>query len=143
MYSESFLSSHQNFGKVQFMICHKLFYETRLMRIRGETVKYYKRKARKSREEEQTAMICGNQARQVFALSGEESDADNLIAAKKQLEDIRKLKIQGLITRSRVRWYDEGVYQECTRKSVQTISCRWKKLMGRENHCKCSVSTVR
>ena len=83
------------------------------MLIRGETVKYSKRRARKRREEEQVAVININKLRETFAASGKETDANSLTLAQKQLEKIREPKIQGLITRSRVRWYDEG--EKCSK----------------------------
>ena len=131
LYSTSFRSNHLNFGYIQFTISIKLFYETLLMLIRGETVRYSKRKARKHRELEQMAITNVDKIREQFALSGNESDAESLLLAQKHLENIRAPKIQGLIIRSRVRWHEEG--EKCSkyflslerangkRKSVQTL----------------------
>ena len=128
IYSNSFVSNHLNFGEVQFTISIKLFYETLLMLIRGETVKYSKQKARKSREDEQAIMLKINRIREAFALSGEDNDADRLLLAQKDLEKIREPKIQGLITRSRVRWHDEG--EKCSKYflSLERINAERKSI---------------
>ena len=45
IYSENYVSDYKNFDSIQVTISHSLFYETLLMLIRGETVKFSKRKA--------------------------------------------------------------------------------------------------
>ena len=143
VYDISFITNPLNFGEIQFNISIQLFYETLLMLIRGETVRYSKQKARKARETEQQTIIQINKIREDFALSGEERDADRLLLAQKQLENIRKPKIQGLIIRSRVRWYDEG--EKCSkyflsleqtnakRKSVHVIKANGSLITDKRN----------
>ena len=55
VYDENLLSEITNYEKIQFLINDGLLYETMLMLIRGETVKYSKRKAKftKMKEREQ------------------------------------------------------------------------------------------
>ena len=52
VYSDEFIYSPLNFDEIQFTISDGLFYETLLMMIRGETVKFSKQKARENRSEE-------------------------------------------------------------------------------------------
>ena len=46
VYNETFLQDVKNYHNIEFQVNVGLFYETLLMMIRGETVKYSKRKAR-------------------------------------------------------------------------------------------------
>ena len=108
IYSEDFIANPINYEQIQFTIDVGLFYETLLMMLRGETVKYSKRKARKSREQENRTIQEVNDLQEKFALSGLEDDANQLAIAQTNLEKLREPKIKGLITRSRVAFYEEG-----------------------------------
>ena len=134
-----FLNCPQNFGEIQSTIGIKLFYETLLMLIRGETVKYSKRKARNAREDEINATARVQAAREAFAESGNEQDADLLNEAQKQLEAIRKPKIQGLIIRSRVKWYDDG--EKCFKYFLSLEKCNAKRKSVQMLHCDGEIIT--
>lgn len=112
-YTDDFISNPQNFADIQLAISMKLFYETLLMMIRGETIRYSKRKARNFQAEEEVAIANINRLREKFSQTGEEADAKQLVEAQNILEKIREPKVMGLITRSRVRWYDEG--EKCSK----------------------------
>ena len=131
IYSKTFTSEPSNFSEVQLTIDVGLFYETLLMLVRGETVRYSKQKARRLREEEESANREIERLRHIFSQSGADSDLSNLSAAQSRLEKIREPKIQGTIARSRVRWHEEG--EKCSkyflslekrngiRKSIQSL----------------------
>ena len=131
IYSKEFTSDPCNFRELQFTINIGLFYETLLMLIRGETVKYSKNKARKTRAEEEAANKEITRLRQVFDKSGASADMSHLLEAQEKLQQIREPKIQGAIARSRARWHEEG--ERCskyflslekrngTRKSIQSL----------------------
>ena len=108
VYTEDFVSNPINFELIQFTISHSLFYESLLMMIRGETVKYSKQKARKGRERENEIISEIGRIRNTLNIIPNIDNLQSLEAAQKSLEDLRKPKIQGLITRSRVNWYEDG-----------------------------------
>ena len=92
-----------NNDSIEFTINDQLFVETLLLEIRGKTISYSSfRKKEKDRQENQLVKEIEDM---------ENSENLNLIAIenkKKTLENLRKVKIQGIITRSRVRWIEEG-----------------------------------
>ena len=113
IYSKDFVSNQANFDSIEFTISGSLFYETLLMLIRGETVKYSKRKTRESRERES---IITSEVRRLQEASQAQPTPDNLSRlenAKKSLEEIRKPRIEGMITRSRVNWHEDG--EKCSK----------------------------
>ena len=92
-----------NNDSIEFTINDQLFLETLLLEIRGKTISYSSfRKKEKDRQENQLVKEIEDM---------ENSENVNLISIenkKKTLENLRKVKIQGIITRSRVRWIEEG-----------------------------------
>ena len=131
VYSDEFSSNPSNFETIQFTIKIGLLYETLLMMIRGETVRYSKQKARRCRMQENEVMYEVSQLIDSFNANKSREEFLRLEEAQRKLEDIRKPKIQGLITRSRVKWHEEG--EKCskyfltlekrngTRKSIQCL----------------------
>ena len=83
------------------------------MIIRGETVRFSKRKARNNRYEENSIITEINHLHACFNRSKTVEDLKRLEEAKRKLEQIRTPKIQGLITRSRVNWFEEG--EKCSK----------------------------
>ena len=108
LYSDTFLSNPNNFEFVQFTIDVGLFYETLLMMIRGETVRFSKLKARALRTEENGLMREINNLHEICNKNKNQNDFIRLETARNRLEELRKPKIQGQIIRSRARWYEEG-----------------------------------
>ena len=113
LYSEEFISDYTNFDLIQFTISHSLFYETLLMIIRGETVKFSKQKAKKAREKEKEIndKIC--RIKKFMEENPSPDTFQNLEEAQRDLQELRQPKIQGLITRSRVSWYEDG--EKCSK----------------------------
>ena len=108
IYDEEYISNDNNYHSIQFTIEDSLFYETLLMLIRGETVKYCKRVSRKRRmkgtELENKIKIASNR----FNENKCNTNAQLLSKAEEELENHRKPYIEGLIVRSRTQWHEEG-----------------------------------
>ena len=108
IYSYSFLSSTCNYKDIKFNINDDLFYETLLMMIRGETVRYSKRKAKRLKEKEKELITQIAHAHSTFSKDRSELNASRLEEYKEKLENVRKPHINGLIVRSRTRWHEDG-----------------------------------
>ena len=106
IYEDSFLSDINNYKK--FVINDGLFYETLLMLIRGETVKFSKRIAKFNRVKEKELRIKVDEAHAKYSQTKTDQDASHLRSYKEDLERNRKSYIDGLIVRSRTRWHEEG-----------------------------------
>ena len=101
------------------------------MMIRGETVKYSKQKARRTRMLEVSLETKIAEAEDKLIRSGQQNDANELDRLKSELEEIRRPMIDGLITRSRVSWHEQGERsskyflslekRNSSRKSIQYI----------------------
>lgn len=108
VYDSSVYADYKQYETVQLVISETLFYETLIMMIRGETIKYSKQKARCTRVIETNLEKEIAKAEERFILSGLESDANQLDVLKNELEDLRRPLIDGFITRSRVSWHEKG-----------------------------------
>ena len=113
IYSDDFISDSKNFDIIQFRINIGLFYETLLMMIRGETIRFSKQKARKYRALENETICEISRLQESFNNEKTRDCLKLLHEAQSKLENIRKQKIMGAITRSRVRWHEEG--EKCTK----------------------------
>ena len=108
VYTESFLVDPSNYKDIALQINDDLFYETLLMMIRGETVKFSKQKTRLTKEKEKEILQQIENAQfEHFQLKTEQS-ASRLQKYKDELEELRKPIIDGLIIRSRTAWHEEG-----------------------------------
>ena len=108
IYNSSYLVNDSNYKNIEFVIHDDLFYETLLLMIRGETVAYAKRKAKRLRAHEKELIAKVNKAHSSFVDTQSETDEIALRAASEELEKARKPKIDGLIVRSRTAWHEEG-----------------------------------
>ena len=108
VYDNGTFSDYSNYPNLQLTISECLFYETLIMVIRGESVKYSKQKARRLRELEKNADNTILEAQNKFDITKAEHDAINLDNTKNELEEIRRPKIEGLIIRSRAAWHQWG-----------------------------------
>ena len=145
VYSKEFMLDPSNFKEIQFTINTSLFYETLLMLIRGETVKYSKQKARVNRQHEKELNDEITHLRDIFVQTGANIDLDNLSNAQQKLEAIREPKIHGAITRSRIRWHEEG--EKCSkyflalekrngmRKSIQCLTTNGQSITNKKKYC--------
>lgn len=106
IYTNSFLKNTTNYKDIQLQINDGLFYETLLMLIRGETVKFSKRKAKRNREKEKQLVEQVAVAHSNLSKTRSEENASRLRTCKEELEDHRKHYINGLITRSRTQWHE-------------------------------------
>ena len=108
IYSREYIDNFDNYNAVQFTISESLLYETLLMIIRGETVKYCKRRANKQKEKEKELENNIKLAHDQFNNDKNNITAQALQKAKDELEEHRKPYIDGLIVRSRTQWHEEG-----------------------------------
>ena len=97
--------------ELQFNINDPLFLETLLMIIRGDTIKYSSIKKKERYKEEQDLKL------QIKAIENDintdfsqiNNDQLNTLAQKKErLKEIRMVKVQGVMLRSRVRYVELG-----------------------------------
>ena len=133
VYNEEYVTNENNFESIQFTIDDNIFYETLIMLIRGETVQYCKRKARKRRSKESELLSKIQIAHTEFNANKCEVNEQLLHKAKKDLESHRKPYIEGLIIRSRTKWHEEGEKsskyflslekRNIAKKSIQYLQC--------------------
>ena len=91
---------------IQFVISPDLFFETLLMRIRGETIKYAS-VLKKSNNREEISLIKDIENLESMEESGWNNT--NLLESKKQeLQDLRKNKISGQALRAKAQWLNNG-----------------------------------
>ena len=131
LYTESVYNNYECYANIQLTISEILFYETLIMLIRGETVKFSKQEAKRRRMRQTLLEEQIFNLEQKFAASGEQSDAIELDLLKNSLEEMRRPMIDGLIVRSRVAWHEQGERntkyflslekRNSTRKSIQFI----------------------
>ena len=100
IYNEEYVSNFDNYSTLEFTINDSLFYETLLMLIRGETVKYCKRKARNKRVKEEELQKHVETAYNVFNSNKNETNAQHLQKVQGELEHHRQPYIEGLISRA-------------------------------------------
>ena len=85
-----------------------MFYDTLLMMIRGESVKFSKQKVKQEKEKERELTANIEQAQSEHFVTKTEESASRPQQYKEQLENLRKPRIAGLIIRSRTQWHEEG-----------------------------------
>ena len=108
VYEDIIYNDAKHYESIYLTISDSLFYETLIMMIRGETVKFSKQKAKRRRKTQDKLMTEIENAEEKFAQSGLQNDANRLDILKKELEELRRPIIDGLITRSRVSWHEKG-----------------------------------
>lgn len=108
VYEENVYKDYKNYSSIQLVISDCLFYETLIMMIRGETIKFSKQKARQKRTAEARLETDIVKAEEKLTESSQQEDLEELERLKKELEELRKPMIDGLIVRSRVAWHEQG-----------------------------------
>ena len=88
---------------IQFTINDQLFFETLLMEIRGKTIAYasYKKKTSDQRENQLIKEINKLEEKEYL-------NKNDLLIKKTELEELRKIKLEGLKIRSKAIWVDQG-----------------------------------
>ena len=102
VYSLEFLKSSDN---IQFTIEDDLFLETLLLCIRGETIRYSAFQKQSQVEKKLLKVIETLENMEHFSTG----HSDLLNGQRIELEDLRKDKIKGQLTRTRLQWLNEGV----------------------------------
>ena len=108
IYTHNFISNPCNYKDIEFQIRDDLFYETLLMMIRGETVKFSKQKTKHMKQKEKELISQIKQAHNQHCDAMTEESAFILEKYKDELENFRKPQIDGLIVRSRTNWHEDG-----------------------------------
>ena len=112
------------------------------MMIRGETVKFSKRKARRAREAEELVIKEIDNLHSNTALEAGTKN-QRILELQNRLELMREPKIQGLLTRTKVKWYEQG--EKCSKyflslekrnamkKSIECIKLGTKVITRKQN----------
>ena len=126
--------SNINEEELIFTISDKLFLETLLLKIRGETIKFSSN-LKKRKDEQERKLINDIESIENNTQSVQESDI--LEDKKNELEDIRIEKMKGEIIRSRAQWLDEGERPTkffCKLENRNYVNKTIKKLIIEENN---------
>ena len=78
LYTESAYKNYEHYANIQLTISECLFYETLIMLIRGETVKFSKQEAKRRRMSQTLLEQQIVKSEQKFVASGKQSDAIEL-----------------------------------------------------------------
>ena len=95
-------------AEVEITMSWSLFWETLILNMRTETISYSIKKRKKFTEEESKVI------REIQAMENmdECNDSDEiqskLTVHREKLEELRKIKMEGIVVRSRTRWYEQG-----------------------------------
>ena len=104
IYSYEYLNC-ASLGNLHLTIADDLFLETLLLRLRGETIKYasVRKKNREATEKQLMSDI------EYIEKSGRNRNMSDILEDKKrELEEIRQERMQGVATRARIQWLKEG-----------------------------------
>ena len=105
VYSLCFVQDHP--AEVDVTISWSLFWETMIVNMRTVTISYSIHKRRKCNEEESKLNKKIQRIENIESDMSEEMQAE-LAVCREKLEVHRKTKMEGIVTRSRTRWYEEG-----------------------------------
>ena len=95
---------------MQLTISWSLFLDTLLMKVRDKTIQYAsKRKKEVNAEEKKLIKDIDELESEISGNSSASEERIEVLKQKKnELESIRKYKMEGIIIRSRTKWYEEG-----------------------------------
>ena len=108
LYNENVYTNYHNYASIRLTIDECLFYETLIMMLRGESIRFAKQQAKKTKAKEDELKREIEKAQEQFNSSALESDLNLLDIAKNNLEEARRPMIEGLIVRSRAQWHEHG-----------------------------------
>ena len=106
VYTEDFV--RQNPHRIQIYISWSSFWETLVLNMRTETVSFAIRKRRCRNSEEHNIEKEIKKLEQIAQNNPNQEEITGLEIAKEKLENIRRQKIEGIITRSRAKWHEQG-----------------------------------
>ena len=110
VYTGAFIS--ENPEDISVTISWSLFWETLILNMRTETITYSIYKNRKRNEEERRIIYNINRLESLDQNTITTEEERELVIYKEKLEELRRIKIDGIIARSRERWYEQG--ERCT-----------------------------
>ena len=106
VYSPSFVQEFP--ADVEIMISWSLMWETVIINMRTETISYSIHKRRTLMAEENKLVKEIQEMEYLDEENESEEIQSRLTECKEKLEELRKVKIEGIVTRSRTRWYEQG-----------------------------------
>ena len=106
VYNINFLNNPANCGNIDLVIDSDIFLEVLFLRLRGESIKFatFQKKLQNLKEKELISDIEYLESNETLI----ESNSTLLSDKKAELEDIRKIKLEGECVRSRLQWLKEG-----------------------------------
>ena len=106
VYSKEFMANHSS--EVEVVINASLLWEVLILNIRTETIAYSIRKKSQMRKEEERLVERISGLETELNENGDSATFDELSRCKNKLEDSHRKSSEGLIVRSRARWYESG-----------------------------------
>ena len=106
VYNINFLNNPANYGNIDLVIDSDIFLEVLFLRLRGESIKFatFQKKLQNLKEKELINDIEYLESNETLIGSN-----STLLSDKKaELEDIRKIKLEGEHVRARLQWLKEG-----------------------------------
>ena len=106
VYNINFFNNPANYGNIDLVIDSDIFLEVLFLRLRGESIKFatFQKKLQNLKEKELISDIEYLESNETLI----ESNSTLLSDKKAELEDIRKIKLEGERVRSRLQWLKEG-----------------------------------
>ena len=106
VYNINFLNNPANYGNIDLIIDSDIFLEVLFLRLRGESIKFatFQKKLQNLKEKELINDIEYLESNETLI----ESNSTLLSDKKAELEDIRKIKLEGERVRARLQWLKEG-----------------------------------
>ena len=106
VYTPKFVA--ENPEEISLTISWSLFWETLVLNMRTQTITYAIHRSKKRKEEEAGYIQNIKRLENIDDSLVTEEEYRELASWKEKLEDYRKIKMEGIIARSRVRWYEQG-----------------------------------
>ena len=106
VYAEKFV--RENVNGVEITISWSSFWEVLILNLRTTTLSFAIHKKRSRDAEEKKALKEVTELEKQTQNTANRKNVENLQIAKERLELIRKQKLEGIIVRSRAKWYEEG-----------------------------------
>ena len=106
VYNINFLTNPANYGNIDLVIDSDIYLEVLFLKLRDESIKFanFQKKLQNLKEKELISDIEYLESNETLI----ESNSTLLSDKKAELEDIRKIKLEGEHVRSRLQWLKEG-----------------------------------
>lgn len=95
-------------SELELSINDQLFLEVLLMEIRGETIKYASEKNKRNKCRQNSLEKDIQNLEKELARSNDRDILENIETKKLELEEMRRVKMEGVMMRSKARWVEHG-----------------------------------